>query len=219
MAVPRLDADMTDAVTDAPGPPDRVGKVARDRRRSVRLGLVALAGGVAVLVVVSWLSALWVATSPGPDVLALPAPGEAAGHLLGDGTRVWVARTTDGEVFVVEARHPESAPSGMHTSATHVVYCDEPLLESRWGSRFLADGTYLNGPALEDLRRYEVESITDERVTVGPIRSDARPDRRGQASATSDRIVGCPRDPRVVPHPAWAESFADWYRRWYDDVR
>ncbi|MEX1162258.1 MAG: META domain-containing protein [Nitriliruptor sp.] len=113
------------------------------------------------------------ATSTGElGTLGVPEAGSASAAYLDDGTPVFVTRTEDATLHVVDALDP-------HLDGKLLVHCPTigRLLEPRAGSTYLLDGTHAGGPSPSDLTSYATE-ITDDGafVTVsGPARpSDGR---------------------------------------------
>ena len=104
---------------------------------------------------------------------ASPRLRSASAAYLDDGTPVFVTRTEDATVHVVDALDP-------HLDGKLVVHCPTigRLLEPRAGSTYLLDGTYAGGPSPSDLTSYATE-ITDD----GDVRHRHRarpPQRRSQ---------------------------------------
>lgn len=180
---------------------DRSAQLGRNRKLMAGAGAVL---PVLLLAVVVWVAAASPADRASGSVLDVPPAGEASGQFLDDGTPVWVTHTPDGEVHVLEAQHAER----LQVWASHQVqWCNRTLLESRWGARFALDGTALGGPAPAGLRRYEVTSIDDDQLVVGPL--DPTPGRRDHSYLSELGPLSCSPDV-AEPHPAWADTFDEW---------
>lgn len=116
-----------------------------------------------------------------PVTLDLPPAGEVAAVHVGE-RPVFVVHRDDGEVLVIDAISP-------HRSNTElpkvIAFCRDPwIFETRdgqtaiqtagtfwdlWhGSSFALDGAWLGGPAPTGVPRYQVQSVDDHTVAIGP---------------------------------------------------
>jgi hypothetical protein len=187
---------------------EQLGRRSRRARVGYAAALVVLALAVAGL-------ALPQRDSDGladSDVLPLPELGQALDAYLDDGTPVWVTRTRDGEVHVLNARS-----DNFHDWARHAYECPEPTLGSPWGSRFLADGTAVTGPAAEGLGRFAVVEVGTDSVRID-VTAEVVP-APYDPGAEGSYPRRCPLGTPAFPHAEWSEGFEEWYAHWYDDYR
>ena len=130
----------------------------------MRAGLVVAVGLVAVL------AAGALSTGAGAEaVLSVPRAGEALPTHLPDGTPVFVVRTGDDDVFVVDAVNPNRPYRGLRSL---VGWCAHTRAFEDAYSRFRADGSLFEGNAGGvGLTTYEVRRSADgSAVAVGARR-------------------------------------------------
>ena len=149
----------------------------------------------------------------GLDILAVPGRGTADAVYLADGTAVFVTRTDDDEVHVLDATDP-------HLDSKLDVHCPASgmLAEPVAGSSYRLDGSYLGGPTPRDLDRYPTRPSADgDHVTVtGPLEVSTGRSSDGDPSASGwcTDVVRHEPDPARRDLPLTASVRGDGRWRW-----
>lgn len=131
--------------------------------------------------------------------LPRPEVGEAIPTKLADGRPIWIVGLDD-DVVVVDARSPHAA-SGL------VGWCGSMpgFIDSIGASRFTARGEYRFGPALHDLRAYDVDVHHDHVVATGRLAPPSGVDHVGpdvvmppiEGSPVEQQGPACNSDPAI----------------------